>query len=65
MQDEMLMHVRELPDYINIEKILEYALRSSPPLPSPRLPPFPVINALRFIPLAWYTSAYHTSGGSI
>ena len=38
MQDEMLMHVRELPDYINIEKILEYALRSSPPLPSPPLP---------------------------
>ena len=62
MQDEMLMHVRELPDYINIEKILEYALRSSTPLASP---PFPVINALRFIPLAWYTSAYHTSGGSI
>ena len=39
MQDEMLMHVRELPDYINIEKILEYALRSSPPLASP--PPLP------------------------
>ena len=39
-------------------EILEYA----PPYPPP---PFPVINELRFIPLAWYTFAHYTSGWSI
>ena len=55
MQDEVLMHVRELPDYINIVKFWNTRPHTPPP-------PFPVINELRFIPLARYKFAQYTSG---
>ena len=34
MQDEMLMHVRELPDYINIVKFWNTRPHTPPPPPS-------------------------------